>query len=306
MEDREVVEDLEETEKPRPFLKLKDINSLLEHPEIPENVEIFYDEYEEKTNHKFQNKMTGLLHKWKLSPQSILKTLKKDFCGLCFIPFPSVDIALIHYKGPIHSLSMEDLKVSGHPDLWKIVLRAVEMKEPHGAYQEDIYQMMVEQYEINRFLSTKEIIQKIGEILRDMEVKHNCLNKEGKRYMLMRNVTWEKELARFFVSTMGEREGRDRGRWESDRNHHVGRREEDMKSRKRRHEEDKASQRRMQRHRSTPVQSPYQHFPTPPHSRDGSLTPQDQRYLPVTPTHSFPSPSSSPFPSPSSSPSPSP
>ena len=39
------------------------------------------------------------------------------------------------------------------------VVRAVETKEPHGAYQEDIYQMMVEQYEINRFLSTKEINQ---------------------------------------------------------------------------------------------------------------------------------------------------
>jgi hypothetical protein len=223
-ETREVVEDEEETEQPQFFLKLKDINKLLEHPEYPDIVEIVHDDDEEKTNHKFQKKMTGLLHKWKLSPKNFLKTFKKGFCGLCFIPFPSVDIALIHYKGSIHSLSMEDLKVSRHPDLWKIVLRVVEMKEPHGAYPKDIYQMMVEQYEINRFLSTKEIYQKIGEILRDMEVKYNCLNEEGERYMLKRNLSWEKELAGFSVSTMGEREGRDRGRWESDRDHHGGRR----------------------------------------------------------------------------------
>ena len=136
---------------------------------------------------------------------------------------------------------MEDLKVSGHPELWKIVLRAVETKEQHGAYQEDIFQIMVEQYEINRFLSTKEIYQKIGEVLRDMEVEYNCLNKEGLRYVLKRNVSWEKELARFSVSTMGERKGRDRGRWESDRDHHGGRREEDMEYRKRNREEDKES-----------------------------------------------------------------
>ena len=116
--------------------------------------------------------------------------------------------------------------------------------------------MMVEQYEINTFLSTKDINQKIGEILRDMEVKYNCLNKEGERYVLKRNVFWEKELVRFSVSTMGEREGRDRGRWESDGDHYGGRREEAMKYRKRRREEDKESERRMKRHRPTPVHSP--------------------------------------------------
>ena len=62
-ETREVTEDREETEQDRPFIKLKDVNSLLENPETPDIVEIVHDDYEETANRKFQKKMASLLYK---------------------------------------------------------------------------------------------------------------------------------------------------------------------------------------------------------------------------------------------------
>jgi hypothetical protein len=308
MEDREEVK--LETEQTRPFLKLKNINTLLEKPENVDVVEIVHDDYEENANYKFQKKMTCLLHKWKSSPKTILQTFKRDFCGLCFIPFPSVDIALIHYKGSIHSLSMEDRMVNGHPDLWKIVLRAVELKEPHGAYKQDIYQMMVEQYEINKFFSTHEIYQKIRELLIDLECKENSLIKDGGRYRLRMKVSWDKEHSRFSGRTMGESEDDDSPRVGSitsirrrDKGHrnkredHERRREDESEYRKRRSEQDIDSERRSKRYRPTHPQSSDHHtLPTPPHSAAGSISPQYKRILAFTPTHSFPSPSPSPSP----------
>ena len=65
-----------------------------------------------------------------------------------------------------------------------------------------MFQIMVEKYEVNKFLSTHNIYQMIKEILIDMEGKYNCLIKDGGWYRLRTKVSWEKELARFSQEKM--------------------------------------------------------------------------------------------------------
>ena len=264
-------------------------------PEISDVVEIVFDDFEEK--YIFKKKMEDLLCKWeKSTSKTILQTFKEDFCGLCFISFPSVDIALLHYKGSIHNMSMQDQIENKHPVFWKMVLRAVELKEPAGAHKQDIFQIMVEKYEVNKFLSTHDIYQMIKEILIDMEGKYNCLIKDGGRYRLRTKVSWEKELVRFSQENMRNNVGE---RTCSKKMKVVRTRDDSIEHIKysRRREEDQDYRSSSKRHQHSPPhnQSQYhQPLPTPPHSGAGSITPPCQRNFAFTPTHSFPSPSPSP------------
>ena len=285
-------------------------------------VEIVHDDYAENVTIQFDEKMSSLKLMWKSSASKIiLQTFKEDFCGLCFIPFPSVDIALLHYKGSIHNISMKDQMQNKHPSFWKIVLRVVEVKGPKGAYKQDIFQMMVEQYEMDRLLTAHEIYQKIKEILVDMVGKYKLLIKDGGRYRLRKKVSWDNELLKFFHHNMEvldeEKESLEDTR-NSKRKETIKRREQSISCKKRktdteggrrrnysmehskksrRSEENIEYRRSSKRHRpSSPYsQSPYHHpIPTPPHSGAGSTTPIYRRNLGGTPSHSFPSPSPSP------------
>ena len=309
----------------KPFLKLRNIETLLEKPTNIKIMEIVHDDYAENVTIQFDEKMSRLKVMWKSSASKIiLQTFKKDFCRLCFIPFPSVDIALLHYKGSIHNISMKDQMQNKHHSFWKIVLRVVKVKGPKGAYKQDIFQMMVEQYEMDRLLTTHEIYQKIKEILVDMVGKYNLLIKDGGRYRLRKKVSWDNELLKFFHHNLEVLdEGKEllentRKRKETIKSRQsifckkrktdteVGRRRRNysMEHSKtsRRSEENIEYRRSSKRHSpSFPhTQSPYHHpIPTPPHSGAGSTTPIYRRNLGGTPLHSFSSHSPSPSPSPS-------
>ena len=285
----------------KPFLKLRNIEALLEKPTNIKIIEIVHDDYAENVTIQFDEKMSSLKLMWKSSASKIiLQTFKEDFCGLCFIPFPSVDIALLHYKGSIHNISMKDQMQNKHPSFWKIVLRVVEVKGPKGAYKQDIFQMMVEQYEMDRLLTAHEIYQKIKEILVDMVGKYKLLIKDGGRYRLRKKVSWDNELLKFFHHNMEvldeEKESLEDTR-NSKRKETIKRREQSISCKKRktdteggrrrnysmehskksrRSEENIEYRRSSKRHSpSFPhTQSPYHHpIPTPPHSGAGSTTP---------------------------------